>query len=436
MISPRSSSHLNISTVTIFIIFFVLFSRVMIAVGAPTIIIFLHFAFLILAAIVVSSKIRNRITLTFFLANLFLLCSIGISAILNRAGFVNVVLEFLLLSEPFLLFFIMIVVQWDSKSIRSFRFWLLVFVSIHVILAYYQRWILGYYVDNVVGLFIGQGAGAHIAGAIASSAACYFYFSTNINFSKRFRFLVALFFAFVIILSDSKQVLLVLLISLVILAIISLKNWKLAFKLLVLGILSIGFVVILSKTIFSGLAVWAKVSLIQEGIRQKLSVFPIIYSFYDSFLNFFWGLGPGHTVGRLASMLPDYNSYLKSLGATTSPITNILWDVNQGHFMSNSRTGSSLFSLFFSWSGVWGDLGIIGLIAYTYLWFLIWRISAFDQLSKFLILNILIFGGIFGWLEEPQYVLFVVAILGLRLQELRQVKLYGSKPRKKESFQC
>jgi hypothetical protein len=35
-------------------------------------------------------------------------------------------------------------------------------------------------------------------------------------------------------------------------------------------------------------------------------------------------------------------------------------------------------------------------------------------MTKFLFLTIMVFGGIFAWMEEPGYMLFMMSLIGLR----------------------
>jgi hypothetical protein len=86
--------------------------------------------------------------------------------------------------------------------------------------------------------------------------------------------------------------------------------------------------------------------------------------------------------------------------------------------MSNSVTGSSIFSLMFSWAGIWGDLGLLGLGAYLLIWSRVWRRVCLDDLSRFFVINVFVYGLVFAWLEEPCYMLLVVSFLGIRWQEL------------------
>lgn len=172
-----------------------------------------------------------------------------------------------------------------------------------------------------------------------------------------------------------------------------------------------------AKTIFPALALILDVDRLNSGLNAKFSVFYIIISYFNSYLNWFLGLGPGHTVGRLGWLIPDYLQYLKPLGVTTSPIFDAVFTAQQENYYANAKTGSSLYSLLFSWAGVWGDLGIIGLVSYIYLWFLVWRNICADDLSRFYLLTVFVFGIVFSWMEEPGYMLFVTSLIGLQWQK-------------------
>ncbi|HEY9846767.1 MAG TPA: hypothetical protein V6D03_11295, partial [Candidatus Caenarcaniphilales bacterium] len=175
----------------------------------------------------------------------------------------------------------------------------------------------------------------------------------------------------------------------------------------------VGIVTWAALNIFS--IYWLKNGLVGAGLEQKFSVFSLIASYFDSPLNWMFGLGPGHTIGRLGLLIPDYLEVLQPLGATVSPVTGAILQANEGNWMS-AKSGSSMFALTFSWAGVWGDLGFIGLGVYLYLWFLVWRYLCVENLSKFFLISILIFGCIFSWMEEPGYMLFVVSLIGYQWQ--------------------
>jgi hypothetical protein len=343
--------------------------------------------------------------------------AIFLSALINGAGIPNVLLDFILLAEPIFLLIAIVNTQWNDSTIRHFKFWISVFVMTHVVLALIQRFGLGLTDDGVQGLFLGMGAGSHVAGAFAVCAASYYLIGYGIR-SNWLKWTVIGFLALVVVFSDAKQAVATLLASMGLLFLYRLRNIRSSITYLGAIVLVSGLVYWAATSFFPAYATWANVDLLTEGIVQKLSVFPILVSHYDSIANWFVGLGPGHTVGRLGWLIPEYYSVLEPLGITTSHASVDVFEANQAHYISNSKTGSSFFSLMFSWAGIWGDLGLIGLGAYLFAWAIIWRYICLSDLSRFIVINIFIYGFVFAWLEEPGYMLLVVSLLGLHWQQL------------------
>lgn len=393
----------------------VMFSRILVAMGAPGVFNFLHFISVVAVfGLLFFSKPQSHF-LGLFVGMWALLGVIIVSAFINSAGAINIVLDYLLLIEPFLLLLAIISTRWSYSSTRYFSFWLLLFAVVNVALAFFQYFVLGFRGDKVTGLFLDMSAGAHVAGAVALSAALYFliYFPLR---SLWIRATFAMFSTAVVILADAKQVIALFLLSLLILILTKWKHIGTILRNSAVLVAAIGVTIWMANTLFPELAIWSTDE-IRAGLEQKLSVFSLIPSYYDSPLNWLIGLGPGHTVGRLGFLLPDYLEYLRPLGATMSPVTEAIFEAQQAHWASNSETGSSMWSLLFSWSGVWGDLGLLGIGTYILLWLLVWRKLCLDDASRFLLINIVSFGVVFSWMEEPGYMLFVIALIGLRWQE-------------------
>jgi len=111
--------------------------------------------------------------------------------------------------------------------------------------------------------------------------------------------------------------------------------------------------------------------------------------------------------------------YLEPLGVTTSPVTETAVAANYERLLARPGSGSSFWSVTSSWAGIWGDLGLLGLIVIGALWLVVWRHICADDLSKFLLLTVVILSFIYPWMEEPGYMIFVSAVIGLRFQERR-----------------
>jgi hypothetical protein len=152
-----------------------------------------------------------------------------------------------------------------------------------------------------------------------------------------------------------------------------------------------------------------------QATLVKTTAFRVIPLHYESPLNFWLGLGPGHTVSRLGGwMVYQYQSLLEPLGVTIHQASSDVWR-EAGSFYIASR--SSLFSPLFGWAGIWGDLGLLGLAAYLYLAWLVWHHICLEDFSKFLLLTVFFFGLIMSQMEEPGYMLSVAALIGLQWQE-------------------
>ena len=113
-------------------------------------------------------------------------------------------------------------------------------------------------------------------------------------------------------------------------------------------------------------------------------------------------------------MIRDYWSLVGPMGATTHPVTDLVWSRWRGNYLD-----SSFFSPLWGWAGIWGDLGLLGLASYIYLWFVTLTRITKDDVSRFLVLNVIVNGFIFTLMEEPGFTLTSIVLVGLRWHELR-----------------
>jgi hypothetical protein len=416
VVQDLSSSRSSYLALTVLLA--ALFPRTLVALGAPGIIKFFHFALAILFCILTLPFTSRSSTKYLLFGLIALLWTIAVSALVNSAGLVNVVLDFVLLAEPFLLLIFIIDQPMSHRDMHCFHVVVALAVFAHTVLSYYQYLTLGIInPDDVKGLFLDQGAGHHVAGAVALTAAVYFFTVTRGSSPLVLRVILAASVASIAILSDSKQVILVFLIALSLRLLLKINDLKRFLQYTLLVVIAIGGGVLIAYTVLPGLAFWADIALIKKGIEAKLVIVSIVLSHYDSIFDWLFGLGPGHTVGRLASLLPDYLDQLRPLGATISNVTELTDQERMSNFVSNEKTGSSMWSPFFFWAGLWGDLGIVGCAAYLFLWHIVFRQVCTNELSHYFVFTILIFGMIFSWLEEPGYMLFVAALIGLGWQQ-------------------
>lgn len=415
------------------------FPRVLIMVKAPALVNFFHFATVPFACGMILTKIRSKDRQQISLARSIMMglasfVVIGIaSAILNGAGLVNVILQFLLFTEPFMLILSIVSIPMSPKRVESFRSWILGFGFANLLFALAQKFVLkwdtcrcspGGWVDSdaIKGVFINQGSG-HVVGASVSVSLAAYYFVTAKKRPIWLRSLVV-FASFVhLVFADAKQVIVTLVVGLAILSLFKMQDIK---KVIVYftGILIFGIVfawAIQNIEALSAFNTWIRPEIYgPEGEATKLKFVGIktIIDYFHSQLNWLLGLGPGHTVDRLGGwMLRDYSDLLTPLGATQSPTSQAVWRATAASWLGDQ---SSMFSPFWGWVAIWGDLGFLGLGAYLYLCSLTWGFG--DDLSKFLMLTVLVHGFIFTQMQEPGYMLFIAALIGLRWQEIRQEK--------------
>ena len=399
------------------------FARLIEALGLPAAVNFLHFATIPLACGIALAKARSKsqrqltIVQEILLGLLIFFILMCASGLLNNAGLINVVLNYLMLTEPYLLLVAIACIPMSLKSTEKLHDWLVRFGFINLLFAFVQRFVLNLQLhdgleDNIKGVFLHQGSG-HVVGASVSLTFGTYYLFTAQKRPLWLRLLV--FFATVIhvIISDAKQVLAVFLAALVLLFCTKLKDITEFLKYSVGAILAVSIAVWLAN---NGFLAWS-VDMTLEGMKLKLVGFSIIPSFYHSPLNPLLGLGPGHTIGRLGGwMLRDYWDLLSPLGATQFSVSEAVWTAVGASWFGDK---SSMFSPFFGWAGIWGDLGLLGLGAYSYLAFLVWHRLCSDDLARFFLLTIFVFGLIFTQLEEPGYMLFMAILLGLQWQKCR-----------------
>ena len=126
--------------------------------------------------------------------------------------------------------------------------------------------------------------------------------------------------------------------------------------------------------------------------------------------------------------MQDYSWILEPLGATSTTIGIRSREFIDSFWLAHA---SSLFSPIFGWAGIWGDLGLVGLSAYFYVAYLVWRNFGLDDSLKITLLSTLILGFIFTQIEDPGYMLSLALLLGLawhkkRLKSEQQSSLSNS----------
>lgn len=404
------------------------FPRILNSMGLPTPINFVHFAIVPLACglVLAQTRVKNKqqisVAKSLFSSLAIFLAAIAASAALNGAALVNIILDFLLLTEHFVLLLMILCVPFSPDGLKQFRRWILGFGFSNLFLALAEKTLLDLRIlkltrltveDNVQGVFY-LSNGGHVVSATVTLCFCLYYFVSVKTAPLWLRFLIVTAGFLQIQFADAKQVMLVAFAAWVLTILSRVKNIVLTVQYLVLAgiVISIFWWCIWNIDFFQYYRGWIRPEIYtSDGDATVLKLFPlrIIPTYFESPLNWLFGLGPGHTTGRLGGwMIRDYADLLVPLGATTNSVTQVVWKA-----WLSSYLDSSMFSPFWGWAAIWGDLGFVGLIAFLNIWRIVWQRLCPDSLSRFIVLNVLVNGLIFTLMEEPGLMLSVAVLIGL-----------------------
>lgn len=427
---------LDVSTLILLTYASAFFPRLLASIGFPSIINFAHFALVpcTWAIAIATTRSKNKQQLAIvkeLLWGLGLLFGCGlISAFWNGAGVINFVLSFLILSEPFMFLTAIIVIPLSDKSFTRLQTGIIVFLLFHLFLMYIQYG-LGFCnlpgdCDNIQGVLYRSGGGHPVAASIACCFALYNFAAKSQPIWLRAALFILGFIT--IQLADAKQVVVMFVGAWIILTFTNIQNIrKTIIYLITLTIFLLVFTWAINNIeALTAFKTWIRPELYGsdgEATKFKLSGIRYVLTFFTSPVNWLVGLGPGHSVSRMGGwMMRDYGHLLNPLGATSAPsgqytsISQLVWYYTGQSWLAQ---GSSFFSPFWGWAGIWGDLGFLGLGTYLYLGSVVWRRVCADNTSKLLLLTVVICGFIFTQMEEPAYMLSVATLIALKWQKER-----------------
>jgi hypothetical protein len=439
-VRQKQTGLISLHSIILFSFATVFFPRFFASFGAPAIINFVHFGIVPIAVLLVVFNIKERkiarisVVRVLLMAVVIIFTSTIASALLNTVGFINIFLQFILETEAVMFLAAVIALHLSKEALDQLRKWLLIFAFINLILAIAQSVLLplgiypkpkgGTIQDNITGVFGGGGGSAsnYISCTISFYFSIYFFrHYKNLKFWIRIAPLIGAIYQIQV--SDSKQVFMALLAGLGLLLISKIQNpVRFIFNLILIlcitwligwVMLNLDFEVLKSYQNWINRPIWGWDGL---AVQTKFAGFWILPPYFETPLHWLLGLGPGHSVTRLGGwVLRDYDSLLLPLGATTHPATEEFWALVQGPDGWLARESTGYFPLF-TWMGLWGDLGLLGLAAYLYLGFVVWKLCV-DDFCRFLLLSTAVFGVILTQMEEPGQMLTIAVLIGLRWQE-------------------
>ena len=189
--TKKRKGFISNSTLVSFAFATAFFPRILESLGAPAPINFLHFFFVPVAFVVtiITSRSRNRsqlnATRSILFALLFLVFCILVSALINEAGAINSILQFLLLGEPFLLLIAIISIPMSRESFVKFKKFFVASLFSHLFLAYFQKYVLKVNTwdhlypleppDRIQGVFFISGGGHVVGGIVSLTLGVYFF---------------------------------------------------------------------------------------------------------------------------------------------------------------------------------------------------------------------------------------------------------------------
>ena len=414
------------------------YSRVLCSIThLPSVLNHLHFLVVPVTTAIVLATARpkdpKQISIVWMLlSGLMILFGImTVSALINNAGIINIIFDFLILGGPFMLLMAIVCLPMSIGSFDRFRNWMINSSYTNMALAFIQYPLLKFHkisaggldeTDGMAGVFFVSGAGNYVSTTVSIYFGLY-YLMFAIKIPLWIRCTTLLLAAFQLQLSDSKQVLFALLVGCILLILLTMKDVgkTLAYTIAIIVVVVVFYWCIQNLSAFAAFKNYLDKDGVYgpdgEATRIKLIAFRLIPTFYQSPLNWWLGLGPGHTIGRLGGWLIKENwAILGPLGATTHPASQAMLDA---YFHSWLALESTMFCPLYGWAGIWGDLGLAGLCAYLLLGIIIWRYICVDNFCRFLLLSVAGFGFIYTQMEEPGYMYYVATLIGLRWHEKR-----------------
>jgi hypothetical protein len=420
--APRIALLLTLAAIVVAV-----FGRLLGAFGLPGAITFVHYP-LIVIALIVTTHPTSGFPAMLSRALLWFSGWVVVASLANFVSPLRAMLTWLVWVEPVLVLYVVLVAL-PSSSPRLRRLTLAVFgacVAGQFILMTLQIPRRAFGADEMQGTFVGSGTGAHTAPSLILLGAILFIGTAFDNKKLLVRgttTALALAAFGLSILGAARAV-----VAVVGLAIggallwLSLKESSRQRRPLVAVVaavlVGIGVAVGMSAVLESKDA-----PILEEGLNVKLrGIFFLGEHMSRDPASVVIGLGPGNSVSRVALETPDArlnpDSPIAGLGLETAPVTRAITEMQANAGIG----GSSLFSPWTSLVGVFGDLGIVGIVLYLALWWPVVRMirESYSKRSRgqtFIITATLLTAIGLGtyqiFLEDPGFALPAALLIGI-----------------------
>jgi hypothetical protein len=399
-------------------------SRASVAAGAPHFLNFVHFPLVLGAFSVALLKPSSLPRANAIKKCIWIFLAVNVvSWLVNGGELLRPVLNWLVITEPFLLLYVLVATPTTSRTASLLWKLLLGICFLQVPLGMYQRvFISGGNPDLVQGTFIGSGTGAHVSGAVAMLGVTVLVCLGAASKGSRFRmlyFVGAIPLFGLAVLADAKQAVVAFIPGLFFGI---LKITKVRPSAIMVPITFLGVTLYMAFHFYKPLQKVGEHGIMSGGFQGKMFGFLTILSgMGETPTGWLIGLGPGNTVSRVALMTPDAEldatSSIAALGLKTTPLTRKLLYATRGNWLWKS---SSAWSPACSWFGLIGDLGLIGTAVYLWMLRVAWRAAAsqggwLGPSATSCVIALVLLGGVYSWLEEPGFTLMVALLLGLAI---------------------
>ncbi len=391
-------------------------SRLLLLVGAPSLITYAHFGLLLLMlAGLMLRQVILRVPPAPIPARIYRLMAIlaiviCTSAAINGWYAFRPILSWLTWIEPFVLF--AVVYSLSAPARKRIRLVLvgLAVLQIPFALSQFAQHGGG---DDVKGTLIAQGAGHHILGAIGIIGGLILILDRPSHSALQLWRVGLLGMLFSLgLLSDAKQVygaLAIAALPFVLPMARTRPTMVITGALLIVGLAFVG------PLLDPSFATTFNRKDVERNLTNKFSYVPYIVNHLGP-VSTVIGDGPGIGASRIAQLtLPAYGHVPTFLvGSAPAPLADHLQQADMKRL--KGRTGSSTDSPLNSVISLFTDLGIVGCVVYFALSTAVWRALAnyppfARTIGQTLLLMALILGLVFTWLEEPVYTVYLATTL-------------------------
>ncbi len=411
--------------------------RVAVWLGMPAFLGFVHFP-LVLGAVLTSTLKTSRLDALAkkLRIGLVLLLLISIlSTLLNGGEPLRPFVDWLVFLEPFLLLFALIASPPGAKATKFLWRIILTISALQLPLGVYQLIVYANHnPDLVQGTFVGQGAGAHVAGAVSLTGVflCIARAAYRPMAKMLPWYLIAAALMFLLpVLADAKQAIVCFLPGLMVLIVLS---GRMSLGRL-LAPTAVGTLLLsLAYIYYPPLQFVSNTDLISSGLSAKMiGVRDVVRHLNNAPGGWLIGLGPGNSISRVAMLtsggIVKEDSPVARLGLKLAPTTREMLYVNNKNYLSSA---SSVWSTISSWLGLLGDLGILGLLTYLWICTSVWKaLSQRNTWETAAARGTMIMAGLlalfFSWLEEPGFTLLLAAVIGLAILDITRESSLGGR---------